>query len=186
MSAVAIEPTGAAISWAIVRLRLFDPISWPALKSCIRASDVTAIVPVNPLDDMFTGTLPGEMKAKIACIMFDIALIGPQFVSPSTLNPTNMSGNERSTAINDSQIGIPMLKYWTRQTIRVMQIDPITTNRIGKSLVSTRAVRRPPKLFFMSFHFKANEVRPPATINPVAGHITQRKVAGKVSSGIIP
>src|SRR5882672_12958374 len=38
----------------------------------------------------------------------------------------------------------------------------------------------------MRFHFSASEVSPPATINPVAGHMTQSKVFGYVSSGIIP
>src|SRR5882724_5049296 len=117
--ATAIDPTGAAISCAIVRLRGFDLSNWPALKSCISASEVTAIVPVSPLEDMLTGTLPGEMKAKMACIMFDIALIGPQFVSPNTRRPTNINGKESTTAMNESQTGIPMLKYWTRQIITV-------------------------------------------------------------------
>src|SRR3954454_16493799 len=101
MIAVAIDPTGAAINWAMVRLRGFDFSSWPALKSCINASDVTAIVPVSPLDDIFTGTLPGEMNAKIACIMFDIALMGPQFVSPNTRRPTSINGRDRTIAMND-------------------------------------------------------------------------------------
>src|SRR5690349_2829444 len=105
------EPIGAAINWAIVRLRGFEPINCPALKSCINASDVTAIVPVNPLDDMFTGTLPGEMNAKMACIIFDIALMGPQFVSPRTRRPTNIKGREKMIAINESQTGMPMLMY---------------------------------------------------------------------------
>src|SRR6266403_6081219 len=100
------DPTGAAINCAIVRFRGFDLSNCPALKSCISASEVTAIVPVSPLEDMFTGTLPGEMKAKTACIMFDIALIGPQFVSPRTRKPTSINGNDNRTAINDSQIGI--------------------------------------------------------------------------------
>jgi len=100
-SAVAIDPTGAAINCAIVRLRGFDFRSCPALKSCISASDVTAIVPVNPLDDMFTGTLPGEMKAKTACIMFDMALMGPQFVSPNTRRPTSISGSDKTIAMNE-------------------------------------------------------------------------------------
>src|SRR5262249_61329132 len=100
-AAVAIEPAGAAISWAIVRLRELDFKSCPALKSCINASEVTAMVPVNPLEDMFTGTFPGEMNAKIACIMFDIALMGPQFVSPSTRRPTNISGKDKMIAINE-------------------------------------------------------------------------------------
>src|SRR5258708_1594266 len=96
------DPTGAAINCAIVRFRLFEPINCTALKSCISASEVTAIVPVSPLDDMLTGTLPGEMKAKIACIMFDIALMGPQFVSPSTRKPTSISGSDKRMAINES------------------------------------------------------------------------------------
>src|ERR1043165_5957097 len=99
------------MSGAIVRLRGFDFRSWPALKSCINASDVTATVPVKPLEDMLTGTLPGEMKAKIACIMFDIALIGPQFVSPSTRKPTNINGKDKMIAINERYMGMPMLKY---------------------------------------------------------------------------
>jgi len=70
------------------------------LKSCIKASEVTAMVPVRPLEDMFTGTLPGEMKAKTACIIFDIALIGPQLVSPSTRKPTSINGSERRSAIS--------------------------------------------------------------------------------------
>src|ERR1041385_6513382 len=111
MMAVAIDPTGAAINCAIVRLRGLDFSNCPALKSCIKASDVTAIVPVRPLDDIFTGTLPGEMKAKIACIMFDIALIGPQFVSPSTRKPTNINGKDKMIAINERYMGMPMLKY---------------------------------------------------------------------------
>src|SRR5881275_3038755 len=101
MIAVAIDPTGAAINCAVVRLRGFDFKSWPALKSCINASDVTATVPVNPLEDMLTRTLPGEMNAKIACIMFDIALIGPQFVSPNTRKPTNINGRDKTIAMNE-------------------------------------------------------------------------------------
>jgi len=68
------------------------------------------MVPVSPLDDMLTGTLPGEMNAKMACIIFDRALIGPQFVSPNTRSPTSISGSDRRTAINESHTGIPMLK----------------------------------------------------------------------------
>src|SRR5205809_7871063 len=109
--AVANEPTGAAINWAIVRFLLFDPINCPALKSCISASEVTAIVPVSPLEDILTGTLPGEIKAKMACIMLDMALIGPQLVSPKTRKPTSINGRERMIAMNDSHTGIPMLKY---------------------------------------------------------------------------
>src|ERR1700752_5546651 len=97
--AVAIEPTGAAINCAIVKLRGFDFNNCPALKSCISASEVTAIVPVNPLKDMFTGTLPGEMKAKIACIIFDMALMGPQLVSPKTREPTSISGRDQMIAM---------------------------------------------------------------------------------------
>ena len=108
---MAIAPTGAAISCAIVRLRGFDLINCPALKSCINASEVTAMVPVSPLEDMLTGTFPGEMKAKSACIMFDNALMGPQFVSPNTRRPTNISGSESRTATSESHIGMPMLKY---------------------------------------------------------------------------
>src|SRR5467141_2510081 len=126
--AVAIDPTGAAINWAMVKLRGFDFSSWPALKSCINASDVTAIVPVNPLEDMFTGTLPGEMKAKMACIMFDIALIGPQFVSPRTRRPTSISGSDSTIAMNDSHIGMPMLRYWTTQITTVITSAPLTTH----------------------------------------------------------
>src|SRR6184192_3162269 len=109
--AVAIDPTGAAINCAMVRLRGFDFTNCPALKSCIKASEVTATVPVRPLEDMFTGTLPGEINAKIACIMFDIALIGPQLVSPNTRRPTSISGKDNTIAMNESQTGMPMLKY---------------------------------------------------------------------------
>src|SRR6185295_1512712 len=113
--AVAMEPTGAAINCAMVRLRGFDLRSCPALKSCIKASDVTAMVPVRPLEDMFTGTLPGEMNANTACIMLDKALIGPQLVSPNTRKPTNIKGRVSRMAMKDRYTGIPMLKYWTRQ-----------------------------------------------------------------------
>src|ERR1051326_1869664 len=95
------DPTGAAMSWARVRLRGFDFNSCPALKSCFKASDVTATVPVKPLEDMLTGTLPGEMNAKIACIMLDIALIGPQFVSPNTRNPTSINGRDKTIAMKE-------------------------------------------------------------------------------------
>ena len=33
------------------------------------------------------------------------------------------------------------------------------------------------KLRTISFHFSASAVRPPATIRPVAGHITQRRTS---------
>src|SRR3954467_8818517 len=130
MTAVAIDPTGAAISCAIVRLRGFDFSNCPALKSCISASDVTAIVPVRPLDDMFTGTLPGEMNAKIACIMLDMALMGPQFVSPKTRRPTNIKGKESTIAMNESHTGMPMLILCTTQMTTVMISEPMTTQRI--------------------------------------------------------
>src|SRR5258705_9459463 len=178
MSAVARDPTGAAINWATVRFLLLEPISCPALKSCISASEVTAIVPVRPLDDILTGTFPGEMKAKTACIMFDIALIGPQFVSPRTRKPTSINGNDNRTAINDSQIGIPMLKYWTRHTTTVITIEPMTTQRIGKSRVSILLPLSPRNVLTIKFHFNASDMSPPATIKPVAGHITQRSVIG--------
>src|SRR5256885_16387068 len=132
-TAVAIDPTGAAINCAMVRLRGFDFNNCPALKSCINASEVTAIVPVKPLEDIFTGTLPGEINAKTACIMFDIALIGPQLVSPRTRRPTNINGSESTMAINERYIGIPMLKYCTRQITTVITIEPRTTHCIGKS-----------------------------------------------------
>src|SRR5215831_5369031 len=101
MTAVAIDPTGAAINCAMVRLRGLDFNNCPALKSGIRASEVTAMVPVRPLEDMFTGTFPGEMKAKMACIMFDMALMGPQLVSPNTRRPTSISGSDRTIAMNE-------------------------------------------------------------------------------------
>ena len=50
---------------------------------------------------MFTGTFPGEMKAKIACIMLDIALIGPQFVSPNTRKPTSINGRDKTIAMKE-------------------------------------------------------------------------------------
>src|ERR1044072_117674 len=103
------------MSCAIVRLRGFDLINCPALKSCINASEVTAIVPLSPLDDMLTGTLCGEMNANRTCIMFDKALIGPQFVSPKTRSPTSISGSDNRIAMNDKYTGIPMLMYCTRQ-----------------------------------------------------------------------
>src|SRR6266853_1555205 len=176
--AVAIDPTGAAINCAIVRFRLFEPINCPALKSCISASEVTAIVPVSPLDDMLTGTLPGEMKAKIACIMFDIALMGPQFVSPSTRKPTSMSGSDRRMAMKESHIGMPMLKYWTRQITTVITNDPTMTHCIGKSRLSTLLPFNPRNVLTIRFHLRARDVSPPATIKPVAGHMTQRNVMG--------
>src|SRR5438045_3823 len=82
---------------------------------------------VGPLEDMLAGTLPGEIKAKTACIMLDIALIGPQFVSPNTRKPTSIKGRDNTIAINESQTGMPMLKYWTRQITTAMTIEPITT-----------------------------------------------------------
>src|SRR5712691_12311379 len=176
--AVAIDPTGAAINWAIVRLRLFEPISCPALKSCISASEVTAMVPVSPLEDMLTGTFPGEMKAKMACIMLDIALIGPQLVSPSTRRPTSIRGSDRRTAMEESQIGIPMLKYWTKQITTVMTTEPAATHCIGKSRWSTLLPFRPWKVLTLRCQFSARDVRTPATIKPVAGHMTQRRVIG--------
>src|SRR5882672_12302242 len=112
----------------MVRLRGFDLSNWPALKSCINASEVTAMVPVRPLEDMLTGTLPGEMNAKTACIMFDIALIGPQFVSPRTRRPTSINGRDNTMAMNDSHIGMPMLRYWTTQITTVITSAPITTH----------------------------------------------------------
>src|SRR5258705_7367129 len=176
------DPTGAAINCAIVRFRLFERINGPALKSCISASEVTAIVPVSPLDDMLTGRLPGAMKAKMACIMFDSALMGPQFVSPNTRRPTSISGSDSRIAISDSHNGIPMLKYWTKQITTVITNDPMTTQRIGNSRgLSSLTILlplRPRKDLTIRFHFNASEVRPPATINPVAGHMTQSKVRG--------
>src|SRR5262245_162617 len=135
---------------------------------------------------MFTATLPGEMKAKIACIMLDIALIGPQFVSPNTRKPTNINGNESSTAMNDNQMGMPMLKYWTKHTTTVIKTEPMTTQRMGKFRSSTLLPFKPWNVLTIRCHFKANEVSPPATIKPVAGHITQRRVAGNVASVIRP
>src|SRR5258707_2158432 len=184
--ATAIDPTGAAISWAIVRFRGFDLSNCPALKSCIKASEVTAIVPVSPLEDILTGTLPGEMNAKTACIIFDIALIGPQFVSPSTRKPTSISGRDSNIAMNERYTGIPMLKYWTRQITTAITIEPIATHCIGKSACSIWLPLSPRKVLTIKFHFNAIEVSPPATIKPVAGHITQSTVIGNVCSEIIP
>src|SRR5436190_4806611 len=174
------------MSCAIVRLRGLDLSNCPALKSCINASEVTAIVPVKPLEDIFTGTLPGEINAKTACIMFDMALIGPQLVSPRTRRPTNINGSESTMAINERYIGIPILKYCTRQITTVITIEPRTTHCIGKSFRSIWLPRSPRKVLTIKFHLSASDVSPPATIKPVAGHMTQRSVAGKVSSGIIP
>src|SRR5262249_19282288 len=177
-AAVAIEPAGAAISWAIVRLRGFDFTSCPALKSCINASEVTAMVPVSPLEDMFTGTLPGEMNAKIACIMFDIALIGPQLVSPNTRSPTSINGSENKIAISDSYTETPILNRKTPHRMPATTTDPITTQPIGKSLCPPLVVLpfNPRNVFTIKFHLSASDINPPATIKPVAGHITQRSV----------
>ena len=64
-------------------------------------------MPVVPLASMFAGRLPGAIAPKIACIMFDSGLIGPQFVSPSTRRPTSISGSDSRIAMIVSQIVEP-------------------------------------------------------------------------------
>src|SRR5260370_36046835 len=79
-----------------------------------------------------------------------------------------------------------MLKYWTKQITTVMTREPMTTHCIGKSLESILLPRSRRNVLTIRCHFSAKDVSPPATIKPVAGHITQRSVAGNVFSGIIP
>src|ERR1051325_6986949 len=81
----------------------------------MRPSDSEAMVPVTPLATMFAMTCPGARSPNTACIMFDIALIGPQFVSPKTRRPTSMSGSDSRMAASVIQTGIPSV-YCTHTT----------------------------------------------------------------------
>src|SRR6267154_4061892 len=67
-----------------------------------------------------------------------------------------------------------------------MTREPIATHCMGKSVYSIWLPLSPRKVLTIRFHFSASDVSPPATIKPVAGHITQRKVIGNVCSEIIP
>src|SRR2546427_13016392 len=64
-----------------------------------------------------------------------------------------------------------------------MKSEPITTHCMGKSVPPIWLPFKPRNVLTIRFHFRASEVSPPATIKPVAGHMTQRKVAGKYCSG---
>src|SRR6266550_3637397 len=67
-----------------------------------------------------------------------------------------------------------------------MTIEPIATHCMGKSVCSIWLPLSPRKVLTIKFHFSASDVSPPATIKPVAGHMTQRNVIGNVCSEIIP
>ena len=56
---------------------------------------------------------------------------------------------------------------------------PMPAHLRGKSVPpSATSLRRSEvKVLTMSFHLSSSAVRPPATIRPVAGHITQRRVS---------
>ena len=67
-----------------------------------------------------------------------------------------------------------------------MTIEPMTTYRIGKSVCCILLPLSPRNVFTIRFHFNASDTSPPATISPVAGHMTQRSVEAKSSAVIIP
>ena len=93
------------MSCTSVRWRLFAPTILPALKSCMRCSPCAATVPDMPEPIMLMRMLPGASAANTACIRFASALMGAQFVSPSTRVPTSISATERTSETMVSQTG---------------------------------------------------------------------------------
>ena len=137
---------------------------------------------------MLMGMCPGASTAKTACMTLAIALIGAQFVSPSTRMPTSIRMMERKTDTKVSQTGNPSEIFCTAASARVQAMAPQSTQRMGKSPPSSTSLAPSPlNVFAITFHFSARAARPPATISPVAGHMIHRcSTALKVSEGTRP
>src|SRR5205085_8659554 len=121
-----------------------------------------------------------------ACIRFAMALMGAQFVSPSTRVPTSIRKKERISETTVNQMGNPREKYWSTHSNTESPATPPITYANGKSVDPICFTEKLVKVFFTSFHFKTSAVTPPATMKPVAGHITQRSTVANVRSGTIP
>ena len=154
----------------------------------MRCSPFAATAPLIPEPIMLMGTWPGARTANTACMTFAIAEIGAQLVSPSTRMPTSMRTMERTIDTAESQSGKPSEIFCTTASTTAQASEPQITQRMGKSPpASTSLPRSPRNVLAMTRHLSASAARPPDTMRPVAGHITQRcRTRLKDSSGTSP
>src|SRR5712692_6712148 len=135
---------------------------------------------------MLTGRLPGLRAANTACIKLANALIGAQFVSPSTRMPTSIRGIESRIDTALSQNGKPRDSFCTINRAAAEATVPQIIHRSGNSFPLTSLADKVVNVRAITFHLRINAVMPPTTITPVAGHITHFSTAAKLWIGTHP
>src|SRR3954469_23612013 len=135
---------------------------------------------------MLTATFPGAIAANTSCTRLPKEEMGAQFVSPSTRVPTTISGSEMRMAAADSHTDRPRLIFCSVTSATASTTDPITTQRMGKSVLEMLVTLRSLKVLTIRFHFRTSAVSPPEIINPTAGHITQFRLGRNAWSGMKP
>ena len=82
--------------------------------------------------------------------------------------------------------GVSRQTFWTMMRAIALTSAPISTHDMGKSSESMVAFERFSKVRTIIFHFMKSAVRPPATIMPVAGHITHMSTLRRVIASTTP
>ena len=108
--------------------------------------------------------------------MFDSALIGPQFVSPSTRRPTSISGSDSTIASSVIHTGMSSSTACTiAQRDRADDGDADRDPRQRELAAADLRAAQARNVATRSRQRSASAVSPPATSMPVAGHITQQQ-----------
>ena len=94
--------------------------------------------------------------------------------------PTSMSGKESSSETTESQMGKSREIFWTTASATDEATAPAMVQRMGNSVPSASFAESPLKVRAITFQLRTSAVIPPATMSPVAGHITHLSTSAKV------